>query len=275
MLHDVRARANEFDVLHFHIDLLHFALFEPIAHRTLTTLHGRLDLADLPEAYRRWSQYPLVSISDSQRAPLAEANWLATVHHGVPADRFSFSPCPDGSLAFVGRISPEKRADRAVEIARRAGRRLVVAAKVDPVDERYFQAEIESLLGLPHVHWAGEVGDSAKNTIMGAASALLFPIDWPEPFGLVMIEAMACGTPVIAWDRGSVSEVIDEGVTGFIVRSIDEAVDAVGRVGALDRRRVRETFERRFSAATMSRNYLRLYAALCRSPRLVPAVQSA
>jgi glycosyltransferase involved in cell wall biosynthesis len=275
MLHSVRARAHEFDVLHFHVDLLHFPIFEDVADRTMTTLHGRLDIRDLAEVYRRWPQYALVSISDSQRMHLPHANWLATVHHGIPADRFSFSMHPDGSLAFVGRISPEKRVDRAVEVARRTGRSLVVAAKVDPADAVYFRQDIEPLLREPHVRFLGEQDEAGKNLIFGAASALLFPIDWPEPFGLVMIEAMACGTPVIAWDMGSVREVVEHGVTGFIVHSIDEAVDAVHRVHTLDRRRVRETFERRFSADVMSRNYLRLYAALCRQSRLLTAVQSA
>ncbi|HEX4884073.1 MAG TPA: glycosyltransferase family 4 protein [Casimicrobiaceae bacterium] len=264
MMHEVHARAREFDVLHFHLDLLHFPFFEQIAQRTLTTLHGRLDLADLPLAYRRWPQYPLVAISQSQRSQLPDASWLATVHHGIPVERYRFSPRHEGTLAFVGRFSPEKRADRAVEIARRAGRDLVAAAKVDPADERYFRQQIAPLLQAPHVRCVGEVGDAEKNDILGAAAALLFPIDWPEPFGLVMTEAMACGTPVVAWDRGSVREVVEHGVTGFVVRSIDEAVEAVQRIDTIDRRRVRETFERRFSAATMARNYLQLYARLAR-----------
>jgi glycosyltransferase involved in cell wall biosynthesis len=264
MLAEVRARARDFDVLHFHVDLLHFPFFERIAHRTLTTLHGRLDIADLPAAYARWPQYPLVAISESQRRQLPDASWFGTVPHGVPVDRYRFSARPDGFVAFVGRFSPEKRADRAIEIARRAGRELVVAAKVDPADERYFRQHIEPLLSAPHVRCAGEVSDAQKNEIFGAASALLFPIDWPEPFGLVMIEAMACGTPVVAWDCGAVREVVEHGVTGFVVRSMDEAVDAVRRVGTLDRRRVRETFERRFSSRTMARHYLKLYAALAR-----------
>jgi glycosyltransferase involved in cell wall biosynthesis len=186
----------------------------------------------------------------------------------VPAERFAATARAGDALAFVGRISPEKRVDVAIEIARRAGRRLVVAAKVDPVDERYFRSEIEPLLGQPHVQFVGEVGDAGKGDLLGQSAALVFPIDWPEPFGLVMIEAMACGTPVIAWDRGSVREVVEPGVTGFIVRSIDEAVEAVRRVDTLDRRVVRETFERRFSAQVMSANYVRLYAALMRQPLL-------
>jgi len=265
MLHEVRRRADEFDVLHFHIDLLHFPLFEQIAHRTLTTLHGRLDFADFPEAYRRWHQYPLASISFNQRKPLPFANWMATVHHGIREDLFRFSRTHDGYLAFVGRISPEKRVDRAIEIAQRAGLPLKIAAKVDPVDTIYFRTEIKPLLGRPGVEYLGEIDDTGKNELLGGALALLFPIDWPEPFGLVMIEAMACGTPVIAWDAGATREIIDEGVSGFIVRSEDQAVDAVRLVERLRRSRVRKIFERRFSAVTMSKNYLRLYTRIARS----------
>jgi glycosyltransferase involved in cell wall biosynthesis len=275
MLHEVRRRAGDFDVLHFHLDLLHFPIFEHLADRTLTTLHGRLDIGDLRDVYARWPQYRLVSISESQRRHLPHASWFATVHHGVPAERFRFSAHADGSLAFVGRISPEKRVDRAVEIARRARRHLVVAAKVDASDRPYFDAEIASLLHQPFVRFVGEVGDAEKQRIFGAASALLFPIDWPEPFGLVMIEAMACGTPVVAWDMGSVREVVDHGVTGFVVRSIDEAVEAVHRATTLDRRGVRAAFERRFSADEMSRNYSRLYGELCRHPRHANQAQPA
>jgi glycosyltransferase involved in cell wall biosynthesis len=265
MLHEVRRRADEFDVLHFHIDLLHFPLFAEIAHRTLTTLHGRLDFADFPETYRRWHQYPLVSISFNQRKPLPFANWMATVHHGIREDLFQFSRADAGYLAFVGRVSPEKRVDRAIEIARRAGLPLKIAAKVDPVDAIYFRTEIKPLLATPGVEFLGEVDDAGKNELLGGARALLFPIDWPEPFGLVMIEAMACGTPVVAWDAGSTREIVDEGVSGFVVRSEDEAVEAVRRVEGLRRSRVRKMFERRFSAVTMSKNYLRLYTRIARS----------
>jgi glycosyltransferase involved in cell wall biosynthesis len=265
MLHEVRRRADEFDVLHFHLDLLHFPLLENVARRTLTTLHGRLDYADFPEAYRRWHEYPLVSISFAQRKPLPFANWIATVHHGIPDDLFTFSPAHRGYLAFVGRISPEKRIDRAIEIAQRAGIPLKIAAKVDPVDAIYFRTEIKPLLGRPGVEYLGEIDDAGKNELLGGALALLFPIDWPEPFGLVMIEAMACGTPTIAWDAGSSREVIDEGVSGLIVRSIEEAVDAVRLADSLRRSGVRKMFERRFSATTMSKNYLRLYSRIARS----------
>jgi len=275
MLHQVRERADEFDVLHFHLDLLQFPFFEHTAQRTLTTLHGRLDIKDLPEVYRRWPRYPLVSISDSQRRPLPFANWIGTVQHGVPIDQYTFSAVQDGYVAFVGRISPEKRPDRAIEIARRAGVPLRIAAKVDAADAAYFKAVVEPLITGPGVEFIGEIPDGPKNELLGRAAALLFPIDWPEPFGLVMIEAMACGTPVIAWDNGAVPEVVDDGVTGFIVRSIDEALAALKRVGTLDRRRVRATFERRFSATTMSKNYLSLYSRLIRPARSSPSVQYA
>ena len=265
MLHEVRSRADEFDVLHFHIDLLHFPLFEHIAHRTLTTLHGRLDIADLVDVYRRWAEYPLVSISDSQRKPLPHANWMATVHHGVPPSLCEFSPTHQGYVAFLGRISPEKRPDRAIEIATGASIPLKIAAKVDAVDAGYFQEVVEPMLQAPQTEFVGEIDDAAKSAFLGGAAALLFPIDWPEPFGLVMIEAMACGTPVIAWDAGSAAEIVEEGVSGFVVRSIDEAIDALRRIQSLDRARIRATFERRFSAQTMSKNYLRLYSELTKA----------
>ncbi len=229
----------------------------------MTTLHGRLDLKDLPEVYRRWPDYPLVSISGLQRLPLADANWVATVHHGLPEELFHPVPAPKGDyLAFLGRISPEKRPDRAIEIARRSGRRLRIAAKVDDADRIYFKEAIEPLLTDPLVEFIGEIGDDAKADFLGNAAGLLFPIDWPEPFGLVMIEAMACGTPVIAWTCGSVPEVIDYGVSGFIVRSMEEAMEAVERLPKLDRGDVRRTFERRFSSQVMARGYLRIYEKL-------------
>jgi glycosyltransferase involved in cell wall biosynthesis len=262
MLDAVRKRSAAFDVLHFHIDLLHFPLFEEVAPRTLTTLHGRLDLTDLPEAYRRWSQFPLVAISESQRSQLPDANWIATVQHGMPAERLAFAPEGGDSLAFLGRLSPEKGADRAVEIARRAGRPIVLAGKIDRADDAYCRSVMAPLLFLPHVRWIGEVDDAQKSRVLGDAAALLFPIDWPEPFGLVLIEAMACGTPVIAWRQGSVPEIVEEGVTGFIVGSLDDAVEAVRHVHTLDRRRIRERFERRFSAQVMAGRYVRIYEQL-------------
>ncbi len=260
MLWEVRRRAHEFDLLHFHVDMIHFPMFEEIAGRTVTTLHGRLDLKDLPSVYGRWPDYPLVSISDDQRRGLPMANWAATVHHGLPTRLYAFSPRPRGYLAFLGRISPEKRPDRAIEIARALGMPLKIAAKVDAADTRYFQEVIEPMLDDPLIEFVGEIGDDAKSEFLGGAAALLFPIDWPEPFGLVMIEAMACGTPVVAWRCGSTSEIIEPGKTGRIVETMDEAVAAVREVMSLDRAAIRACFELRFSAQAMGRRYVALYA---------------
>jgi len=259
---EVRRRAAEFDVIHFHTDMIQFPMFEDLAERTITTLHGRLDLKDLPEVYQRWPQFPLVSISDDQRRPLPFANWAATVHHGMSTDLYRFHPRGEGYLAFLGRISPEKRPDRAIAIATAAGRPLRMAAKVDNADRAYFETTIEPLLRNPLVRYLGEIGDDAKSAFLGGADALLFPIDWPEPFGLVMIEAMACGTPVIAWENGSVPEVVEHGLTGFIVRSEAEAREAVLRLPQLDRRAIRARFEERFSAIAMARRYLEIYDRL-------------
>ncbi|MDZ4375779.1 MAG: glycosyltransferase family 4 protein [Phenylobacterium sp.] len=263
-LAQVRDRAHEFDVIHFHTDMLHFPMFEDLASRTLTTLHGRLDLKDLPGVYRRWPQYPLVSISDHQRGPIEFANWVATVHHGLSTDMFSYSPSSSGYLAFLGRMSPEKRPDRAIAIAVAAGRRLRMAAKVDAVDKAWFDAEIAPLLAHPLVEFIGEIGDSEKSAFLGGADALLFPIDWPEPFGLVMIEAMACGTPVIAWRKGSAPEVIEDGVTGRLVSSVEQAARAVKEVGRFDRATIRSRFEDRFSAVAMAGRYVEIYDRLAR-----------
>ena len=271
MLQEVRQRMHEFDVLHFHIDMIHFPFFEDCAARTLTTLHGRLDLKDLPGAYRRWNQFPLVSISQDQRKPLRTANWLGTVHHGMPATLCPFNANPAGEyLAFLGRISPEKRVDRAIAIARRVGLPLKIAAKVDAADKTYYEREIVPLLGQSDVEFVGEINDARKPDFLGNARALLFPIDWPEPFGIVMIEAMACGTPVVAWRRGSVPEVVDDFVTGRIVESEDDAVRATREVLEYDRAAVRGVFERRFTSEVMARQYVRLYEqlALDRAPDL-------
>ncbi len=271
MLDEVRRRAHEFDVLHFHMDLFHFPTFTDLAGQTITTLHGRLDLPDLQPFYRRFQDFPLVSISNDQRGPLPEAHWAGTVYHGLPLDLHRFRPSTDqGYLAFLGRISPEKRPDRAIEIARRAGLPLKIAAKVDNADRAYFEAQIKPLLADPLVEFVGEIGDADKSEFLGNARALLFPIDWPEPFGLVVIESMACGTPVIAFARGSVPEVVEESVTGFIVQDIEEAVRAVGRLPELDRRQVRRRFEQRFSVTRMAGDYLELYRQVARTsaPRL-------
>lgn len=260
MLHGIRERADEFDVLHFHIDLLPLPIFEQLASKCVFTLHGRQDKQDLPQAYRRWSRYPLVSISDHQRLPLPWANWWQTIPHGMPTSLLMPPPRPRGDyLAFLGRLSPEKRPDRAIEIARRAGLPLRIAAKVDTADRRYFHETIEPLLAGGGVEFVGEIDDAGKPEFLGNAAALLFPIDWPEPFGLVMIESMACGTPVIAWNCGSVPEVLDDGITGLIVDDMDQAVRAVDTVARFDRGRIRSRFEQRFSSSAMARRYVELY----------------
>ena len=263
MLAEVLRRADDFDVIHFHTDMIHFPFFERIANKTLTTLHGRLDMKDLPEVYERWPQFGLVSISDDQRRPLAFANWKATVHHGMPAEQYVFSPKSKGYLAFLGRISPEKRPDRAIEIATRLGKRLKMAAKVDAADRVYYETRIKPMIdGNPLIEFIGEIGDHQKSEFLGGAEALLFPIDWPEPFGLVMIEAMACGTPVVAFRCGSTTEIIEDGATGFLVDTLEQAVAAADRAPMLDREAVRACFELRFSAAAMARRYLDVYGDL-------------
>jgi glycosyltransferase involved in cell wall biosynthesis len=258
-LEAVAAQAHRFDVLHWHIDYFHFPMSRRLGVPHLTTLHGRLDLPDIGAVYREFAEMPVVSISDDQRQPLPDANWVATVLHGMPPADLVPHPEPGEYLAFLGRISPEKRADRAIEVARRAGMPLHIAAKVDDQDREYFERQIEPLLGADHVSFVGEIGPEEKNEFLGRARALLFPIDWSEPFGLVMIEAMASGTPVIAYRAGSVPEVIAEGVSGFIVEDIDAAVEAVGRLDELDRGKVRADFERRFSVERMARDYLAVY----------------
>jgi glycosyltransferase involved in cell wall biosynthesis len=260
MLDEVRRRQHLFDVIHFHIDMIHFPLFEAVAPKTLTTLHGRLDLVDLPEVYRRWPKYPLVSISDAQRVNLPFANWVGTVYHGISETLYAYSDAPRGYLAFLGRICPEKGPDRAIAIAKRLDMPLKIAAKVDAADVAYFETRIRPLLDHPLIDFIGEIGDDQKSDFLGGAEALLFPVDWPEPFGLVMIEAMACGTPVVAYRRGSATEVVDNDVTGFLVENEEEAAQAVVSARRLDRRNVRRRFDRRFSATTMARGYLDLYA---------------
>src|SRR5574338_1135596 len=258
----VAARAHEFDVIHWHLDYFHFPMSRRLGVPQLTTLHGRLDIPDLQPVYAEFRDMPVVSISDDQRDPLPQANWIGTVHHGLPYDELVPIGQPDDYLVFVGRMSPEKRADRAIEIARRAGMRLKIGAKVDGADREYFRREIEPLLAQSHVEFVGAVGGAEKQALLSGARAMLFPIDWAEPFGLVMIEAMACGTPVIAWPQGSVPEVIADGVNGFIVDSIDDAVEAVGDLDSISRDGVRAAFERRFTAERMARDYLDAYRRL-------------
>ena len=258
-LEQVFKRAGEFDAVHFHIDYLHYPLSRREHTRQLTTLHGRLDIPDLVPMYREFPEMPVISISNAQREPLPWLNWLGTVYHGLPEELYTPREQPGTYLAFLGRISPEKRVDRAIEIARRAGLPLRIAAKVDKADEEYFESSIRPLLEGARVEFVGEIGEADKDEFLGNAYALLFPIDWPEPFGLVMVEAMACGTPVIAYRDGSVPEVLDEGVTGFIVTSGDEAIEALEHVPQLDRRECRRVFEERFSAARMARDYVEIY----------------
>jgi len=263
MLDEVRRSINQFDVLHFHIDVLHAPLIRDIAHRTLTTLHGRLDLPDLASFYAAFRELPLASISNSQRKYLRNANWLGTVYHGLPRELLPFRPNADGYLAFLGRIAPEKRPDRAIEIAARSGMPLKIAAKVDRVDLAYWEETICPMVEAhPDVEFIGEINENDKARFLGGAAALLFPIDWPEPFGLVMIEAMACGTPVIAYRQGSVPEIIEEDLSGFVVGTIEEAVSAVRRIASLDRAKVRAQFECRFTVERMARDYVDIYRNL-------------
>jgi len=256
--------------MHFHTEFVHFPILPGLTAPAVTTMHGRLDLPGYPALFSEFSEAALVSVSDDQRKPLP-ARWIATVPHGLPSDLYTFSPDGAGGyLAFLGRISPEKRLDRAIEIAERAGATLKIAAKVDKVDAAYFEAVIRPLLRKPGIEYIGEISDREKQAFLSGAKALLFPIDWPEPFGIVQIEAMACGTPVIAWRRGSVPEVIDHGVTGFIVDRIEEAVAAVDKVSSLSRKAVRRGFERRFSIERVARDYIRVYESFRAEPILLP-----
>ena len=276
MLETVRQRAAEFDVLHFHIEHLHLPLFRPFAAKCVTTLHGRLDAPALAPLYQAFPDMPLVSISNSQRAALPQAHWTATVYHGLAREICPFNPAVrpserGGYLAFLGRASPEKGLERAIEVARRAGARLRIAAKVDAPDAHYFESRIEPLLRLPGIEFIGEVDEAGKPAFLGNAAALLFPIDWPEPFGLAMIEALSCGTPVIAWAKGAAHEIVEPGVTGFLVDSVDAALAALQPAVRLDRERVRRRFEERFSVERMARDYLSVYRALGRRRALAAA----
>lgn len=262
LIDEVFERADDFDVLHFHTDYLHLPLARRHDVPCVTTMHGRLDLPELVPVFRRYADAALVSISDAQREPLPFANWQATVYHGLPRGLYPFGEGRGGYLAFLGRVSPEKGLDVAIEIARRANRQLRVAAKVDPADRAYYEERIAGLLEQPGVEFVGEIGDAEKGAFLGNAAALLFPINWPEPFGIVMVEALACGTPVIAFRCGSVPEVIEQGVTGFVVDDVPSAVRAVHHVSEIDRRRCREVFEARFTAQRMARDYVAVYEAL-------------
>jgi glycosyltransferase involved in cell wall biosynthesis len=266
-LEHVFQRAHLFDIIHFHIDYFHypFSRRQNVPH--VTTLHGRLDMADLVPLYREFDDIPVVSISNSQRAPLPWVRWCGTVYHGLPLDLYKPQKEPGQYLLFLGRISPEKRPDRAIEIAKRAGMPLKIAAKVDKKDRRYMENEIRPLLDHPLVEFVGEVGDSGKAELLRNAYALLFPIDWAEPFGLVMIEAMACGTPTIAFRGGSVREIIADGITGYIVESVEQATQALKGLEAFDRARCRRMFEERFSARRMAQDYVKVYERLIYADR--------
>lgn len=272
MLEGVAQRAGEFDLIHLHCDYLGYPVLRRTGTPFVTTLHGRLDLPELSLIYRAFPDVPVVSISDSQRRPLPWLRYVTTIHHGIPENLLEFGAGAGGYLAFLGRISPEKAPDRAIRIAARAGLPLKIAAKVDAVDREYFAAHIEPMLAQPHVEYIGEIAEHEKSEFLGNASALLFPVDWQEPFGLAMIEAMACGTPVIAWRNGSVPEVVDEGVSGFIVDDEESAAVAARRAQLLDRARIRKVFERRFTARRMAEDYVKIYQSLCRRDALLTAV---
>lgn len=252
-------RSGEFDIIHSHLDFLGFPVSRRNPTPTVATCHGRLDLPELQPVFREFAEMPIVSISDAQRKPISWANWQATVYHGLPDDLYSFHPTPGKYLAFLGRIAPEKRPDHAIEIAKRVGIPLRIAAKVDPADREYFHSEIEPLLCHPLVEYLGEITDAEKNEFLGEALALVCPYDWPEPFGLVLIEALACGTPVLAYRRGSIPEVIEDNVTGFVCEGVESMAAAVNRISEIDRQRCRWSFEQRFTVNRMAQDYLRVY----------------
>ena len=269
-LEEVMELADEFDVVHFHIDYIHFPFSKRHSFAHVTTLHGRLDMPELPAMYRKFHDIPGVSISDAQRRPLQHANWQGTVYHGLPRDLLPMGNGSGQYLAFLGRMSPEKRPDRAIEIARRAGMPLKIAAKVDRVDEEYFDTRIRPLLSESSIEFVGEIGERDKGAFLGNAYAMLFPIDWQEPFGLVLIEAMACGTPIVAFRGGSVDEIIEDGVTGFVVEDLDSAVEAVRRVPEIRRQQCRWSFESRFSASRMAKDYVNIYTRLIAGLNRIP-----
>ncbi|HEY1940839.1 MAG TPA: glycosyltransferase family 4 protein [Roseiarcus sp.] len=274
MLEHVYRRSREFDLMHFHLDYFPFSLMSRQPTPFITTLHGRLDLAEHQPTFATFSSVPVVSISNAQRRPVPQANWIATVHHGLPEGVLRPQSIRPSYLAFLGRISPEKRVDRAIDIARRCGIPLKIAAKVDRADQDYFDEAIRPLLGSPNVEFIGEIGDDRKSEFLSGAFALLAPIDWPEPFGLVMIEAMACGAPVIAFNRGSVAEIVEEGVTGFIVEDETSAVAAVREVASLSRSVIRRRFEERFTARRMAEDYIRVYRGQIDGVRAPPRLKT-
>jgi glycosyltransferase involved in cell wall biosynthesis len=276
MIEQVSRRAEEFDILHFHLDYYPFSLMSRQGIPFITTLHGRLDLPEHQPVFDTFPSIPLVSISNSQRRPIHKANWIETVYHGLPKQLLAPKSKTPSYLAFLGRISPEKRVDRAIHIAERCGLPLKIAAKVDPADIDYFNADIRPLLAKPHVEFIGEISDAEKSDFLSAAVALIVPIDWPEPFGLVMIEAMACGTPVVAYNRGAAPEIVEDGVTGFVVEDETSAVGAIKNIGLISRTKVREQFEQRFTSKRMALDYLAAYRKVTQTeegrksmPRLV------
>jgi glycosyltransferase involved in cell wall biosynthesis len=271
MLEHIFRQASNFDLLHCHLDFFPFSLFSRQSTPFVTTLHGRLDLPELQPVFNMWSELPVVSISDSQRRPVPQAGWIRTIHHGLPEDLLTPQHVEPSYLAFLGRVSPEKGVDKAIRIASRSHLPIKIAAKIDKADEDYFEDEIRHLFGLENVDYIGEIGDNRKSEFLSGAVALLVPIDWPEPFGLVMIEAMACGTPVIAFNRGSVPEIVEDGVTGFIVEDETSAVGAVHRLPELSRKAIRKRFEEKFTARRMAKDYLEVYRSLIKAgrPRLV------
>jgi glycosyltransferase involved in cell wall biosynthesis len=270
MLEQVRRQARDFDFLHFHLDYYPFSLFARQSTPFVTTLHGRLDLPEHQPVFDTFSSIPVVSISNAQRRPLHQARWVKTIYHGLPEKLLVPMPVKPHYFAFLGRIAPEKRVDRAIRIAEHCGVPLKIAAKIDPVDRDYYEEEIRPMLDSPYAEYIGEIGDKDKSAFLSGAIALLVPIDWPEPFGLVMIEAMACGTPVIAFNRGSVPEVIDDELTGFIVEDEAGAMGAFDRLSHLSRAKIRQRFEERFTARRMALDYLSVYRSLMdsASPRL-------
>jgi glycosyltransferase involved in cell wall biosynthesis len=265
MLERVRQRVLDFDFLHFHLDYYPFSLFSRQSTPFVTTLHGRLDLPELQPAFNTFSSVPVISISNAQRRPVPQARWVRTIYHGVPEKLLVPKPVRPSYLAFLGRIAPEKAVDRAIRIAQQCGLPLKIAAKVDRVDRDYFEEKIRPMIIAPHVEYIGEISDSEKSDFLSGAHALLATIDWPEPFGLVMIEAMACGTPVVAFNRGSVPEVVDVGVTGFVVEDEPGAIGAVEQLSELSREKVRKRFEERFTARRMAQEYLAVYRSLSES----------
>jgi glycosyltransferase involved in cell wall biosynthesis len=274
MIEHVYRRADQFDVMHFHLDYFSFSLMSRQSTPFITTMHGRLDLPEHHPVFSTFSSIPVVSISNSQRRPVPNANWVATVPHGLPSNLLRPRPAKPSYLAFLGRISPEKRLDRAIMIAQRCRLPLKVAAKIDRADEDYFTETIQPLLDLPDVDYIGEIGDDQKADFLSGAIALLVPIDWPEPFGLVMIEAMACGLPVVAFNRGSVAEIVEDGVTGFVVEDVTSAVGAVHQASTLSRKVIRKRFEERFTSRRMAQDYVSLYQRLIDSGRARPRLAS-